>query len=908
LIRDKVIELTGKCGVIPVVLIITHRHGDFDALAASVAASKLYPESKVVMPEPVHNNVRSFINLYRDLLPLSEKVDINKAVDKIIVVDTNNRDRLGRFTVMLEKAQYIKVIDHHTGEQNLGAHDSVIEEVGSTTTLIVEELRKNDIAISDFEATLFLLGIYEDTGCLTYSITNRRDVEAAAYLWKNNIRHKMFQEYLRSPLSDAQKTLLEKLIRNSQLYEFKQRRILISTTILDEYVQGAASIIRLLDEIEEAGLTIVIVQMTGDVYLAARTQDTDLNLLELFAPFSVKGHLGAVSGYFKGVEAYQVKNRIVRFLEYFIPPAITAEQVASKPVLTVSGDATVLEADELLAEHSFKGCLVKEDGKIVGILSRKDLQKGIRNNLGHAPVKGFMKKDIISATPDEPLPAIRRMMVEHNIGRVPLITDDDNLVGIVTRSDILRYMNMLDRSGQLLKKEHQHLNASSPIFDLSATDETKKRKTLLAQINRKMPPHLKKMVLQVSQQARQENEKVYLVGGTIRDLLIDYPPANDLDLVIMGDGIEFAKKLHKLLGGEIRIHHHFGTASLQFENSIRLDMVTARKEFYNSPAAIPQVEKSSLKNDLFRRDFTINTMACSLNVENFGELIDYYNGQQDLENRIIKVLYKLSFVDDPLRILRAVRFEQRYEFSIGSESLDLIEKALEKKVFDKLSRQRLNQEMKLIYEEPDPLKSLQRFSELGLFKYLYPYVNAGKELWVRLERLGETYNWAANKEWHKKPDKELVYLCGMVYDLNSTDRSAIIRKLNLSRDKSTIINQACDEMPLSLKVISESDLTPSTIVGALEKLPLEAILLMHVIAEQKVVREHIKIYIENLRHVNPKINGGDLKKMGVQPGPKYAELINSLKKAMLDGEVRTPQEELDYVYAYLEAEKNREDS
>ncbi|MDZ4131664.1 MAG: DHH family phosphoesterase, partial [Dethiobacteria bacterium] len=276
-------------------VIITHENGDFDALAAVVAASKLYPDSAVLMPEPLQPNVRSFVNLYRDLLPLVDPKDVVTDIGTLIVIDTNRKERLGKWSNLVDEADHIIIYDHHPGEEDMDADLAVIEKVGAATTILLEIIISNKLAITDFEATLFALGIYEDTGCLTYDITTARDARAIAYLWGKGLSTKMIQDYLRSPLSDAQKNLLEKLLHSSELYELNQRRVLISATVLDEYVVGAAVLLQLLDEIEDAGLTIVIIQMTDSIYMAARTRDDDLNLLDLFATYDVKGYPAAVS-------------------------------------------------------------------------------------------------------------------------------------------------------------------------------------------------------------------------------------------------------------------------------------------------------------------------------------------------------------------------------------------------------------------------------------------------------------------------------------------------------------------------------------------------------------------------------------------------------------------------------------
>jgi len=888
-------------------LIITHENSDFDALAAVVAAAKLYPGSYVLLPEQLQPNVRSFVNLHRDLLPLIDPREIvDDNIDLLLIIDTNRRERLGKWEYMVDRAAHVYIYDHHPGDEDIDAEKSSIEAIGATTTILLEKLRKKKIKITEFEATLFALGIYEDTGCLTYEITTSRDARAVSYLWDADLSVSLLQEYLRSPLNDTQKRLLEKLIHSSELHELNRRRVLISSTSLNEYVVGASVLLQLLDEIEDAGMTIVIIRMTDSIYMAARSRDEDLNLLELLAPFDVRGYPAAVSTHFKGTNTEVVKEQVLAYLEENLPFSLTAGEVASRPVFSLDSDTSLDVADGLLVEHNFKGCPVMEKGRLVGIISRRDLQKGMRNELGHAPVKGFMTRQVITASPQDSLTELRRLMMEHNIGRVPIVDEMDKLGGIITRSDILRHLNYFDRHGHSLKKRSS-IDGSYERVDgeekLTGGDEL----NLLELVESGLSTEIKSLLRTISRLAERKNMEVYMVGGIIRDLLLRYPPEKDLDFVVIGDAIAFTYALQKISNGTVRHFDQFGTASLYMKDGTRLDFVTARREYYESPAALPRVESSGLKNDLFRRDFTINAMACSLDSENYGRLYDYFNGRKDLRNRLIRVLYELSFVDDPLRILRAVRFEQRYNFTIDEETLKLIEKAIDKKVLVKVSRQRINHELRIVFREPSPVRILKRFEQLGLIDLLYPGAKTDSETWLRLSSLEKLLRRAEEKGWQNKPDREMVYLSSLLYGLESAKRSAIIKKLNLSREKADAVKVACLEAPSVVEKLADEEHKPSTIVSLLQHLPAETIFLAYTLAGLKTIRSRLKLYLDQLQLVKPHLNGSDLKRIGLKPGPFYRRVMADLQKAVLDGELKTEEEEVAFVEKYMKEMKTGED-
>ncbi|HED24501.1 MAG TPA: CBS domain-containing protein, partial [Firmicutes bacterium] len=842
-------------------LIITHENSDFDALAAVIVAARLYPGSYVLLPEQLQPNVRSFVNLHRDLLPLIDPREIvDDHIDLLLVIDTNRLERLGKWDYLVDRAKHVIIYDHHPGDEDIEAEKASIEPIGATTTILLEKIRQEKIKITEFEATLFALGIYEDTGCLTYEITTSRDARAVSYLWDAGLNVRLLQEYLRSPLNETQKKLLEKLIHSSELHDLNRRRVLISSTSLNEYVVGASALLQLLDEIEDTGLTIVIIRMTDSIYMAARSRDEDLNLLELLGPFDVRGYPAAVSTHFRGTDTEALKKRVLAYLADNMPSSLTAGEVASQPVFTLSSDTSLDEADELLVEHGYKGCPVLEKGRLAGIISRRDLRKGMRSELGHAPVKGFMTRQVITASPLDTLTDLRRLMMEHNIGRVPIVDDQGRLSGIITRSDVLRHLNYFDRHGRSLK-ERKRITGSRGEGEAELT--TGEEINLSALLESELSADIQRLLNHISRLAEQKNMKVYLVGGIIRDLLLRYPPEKDLDFVVIGNAVAFTYALQKLDGGTVKHYDQFGTASLYMKDGTRLDFVTARREYYESPAALPRVESSGLKNDLFRRDFTINTMACSLDEESYGRLYDYFNGRQDLRKRLIRVLYEISFIDDPLRILRAIRFEQRYNFTIEAETLKLIEEAIDDQVLTRVSRQRLNHELRLVFKEPSPVRILKRFEQLKLLEIFYPGVRTGPETWRRLSSMEKLLRRAEEKGWHSQPDRELVYLSSLLCSLESAKRNAIIKKLNLSRERAAVVKGACREASTIVKKLEVEELEQSAVVSLLQDLPPETIFLAYTLAGQKKIRGRLRLYLDKLQLIKPHLNGSDLKRIGL---------------------------------------------
>jgi tRNA nucleotidyltransferase (CCA-adding enzyme) len=230
----------------------------------------------------------------------------------------------------------------------------------------------------------------------------------------------------------------------------------------------------------------------------------------------------------------------------------------------------------------------------------------------------------------------------------------------------------------------------------------------------KLPLPIVDLLRLAGKEAAKKGLKLYLVGGMVRDLLLDYPPDYDYDLVVIGDAGHFAALLQEQVGGQLTLYPRYLTATLKIDNDLKLDLVTARRESYHQPAASPRVEASDLKADLYRRDFTVNALACSLLPAEWGLLFDYYHGYEDLQQKMIRAFHPNSFIDDPLRLIRAIRFEQRYTFTIESQTLLYLMEAIKAEILNLVDTKRLAREVKSIYLEPDPPRVLERLQELGV--------------------------------------------------------------------------------------------------------------------------------------------------------------------------------------------------
>jgi tRNA nucleotidyltransferase (CCA-adding enzyme) len=477
-------------------------------------------------------------------------------------------------------------------------------------------------------------------------------------------------------------------------------------------------------------------------------------------------------------------------------------------------------------------------------------------------------------------------MVEYDIGRLPIV-EDGRLYGIVSRTDILRTLH-----GDQYPEDHEVLYSSDPAEEQNCLNLMQDR----------LPSRILSALRLAGQVAEELDCGVYCVGGFVRDLFLRLPNY-DVDLVAEGDGIQLASRLADRLGGKARIHERFKTAVITLPDGLKIDVATARTEYYEFPAALPRVERASIREDLYRRDFTINTLAVALNPDKFGELIDYFGGRKDLERGLIKILYNLSFVEDPTRILRAIRFEQRYKFNIEPDTLKFARDAIARRLLDKLSYARIIHELKLILDEKDPVPSLERMRDIGVWTYIFPEIDLNQVDWTELRRIpvinvwwNERYQMTGIQQW-------LIYLMLMVSRLEKEKALAALQRFFTSRKVMKSVEEAFQSHQLAEKFARQEELSPSFIDEHIGNWTQEGIInLLRCIKKEETWQQLVK-YLDIKDEIKLESSGRDLKDLGLEPGPHYSLILSDLYKMKLDGEIKTREEELDSLKNMIKEEK-----
>lgn len=866
-------------------IITSHNALDFDGLASMVAANKLYPGAIKVFSGTVSRNIKKFMALYKDLLLIRTPKDINlDLVKKMIIVDTASANRLARLKKLALNPNIERhVYDHHpSSADDVTATFKEIHMLGAATTILVEMIIERDIDISTFEATIFALGIYEDTGSLQFPSTTGRDARAVSYLIDKGANLAIVSEFMDHPFTVEQRELLQVLLTNAKYYDIKNFNIVISSSETPEFISGLDIVTYRLFEVENSDAIFTVSLMDGKIYIVARSRSNAIKVNDILKTLGGRGHDKAASAVVKNRTMEEVIADIINIMEDIINPGLIAADIMSSPVKTIPVSVSMEEAGSIMLRYGHTGMPVVDGQKTIGIISRRDVDKARIHGLGHAPVKGFMTSDVRFVLASTPVVEIQRLMIEEDIGRLPVM-EDGKLLGIVSRTDILRTFH-----GEDYPDDYETLYSA----DLMIQDN------FLNLINKRLPANIIDILRITGEIAEEMGTTVYCVGGFVRDLILDV--ANyDIDFVAEDNGEELARRLADRFDGKVRIHERFNTAMVVLPDGFKVDVATARTEYYEFPAALPTVEKSSIREDLYRRDFTINTLAICLNPDWFGDLLDIFGGQKDIQSRSIRVLYNFSFVEDPTRIMRAIRFETRYGFTIEPDTLRFAKDAIERRLLGELSYKRILQELILILDEQNPIYALQRMDEIGVWQYILPEVKLEEVDVNRLKRVAVIDAWF--KERYYKTDMRIwiVYMMLILSQLPKTMVDEIIERYHFDRNAELAIKELFN-IPKIVEFLEENlELKNSDIDKMLYNLQTEALIYLLLCISNEETWENVVTYLDAKEKVKIEINGHDLKALGIKQGPIYSELLDMIYQNKLNGEIFSKDDEVNMVLTWV---------
>jgi tRNA nucleotidyltransferase (CCA-adding enzyme) len=876
-------------------VILTHENADFDAVASLLGASKLFAAAQPVLSRRINRNGRDFLALYGAELPFIEADDIPRSakITRVILVDTQGLTTLRGMARDLQ----VDIIDHHPLDRDLPPTWSFSGELtGATTTLLIEEIAARSLALTTIEATLLLLGIYEDTGSLSYHATTARDMRAAAWLMEQGARLTVANQFLHHPLTPEQDKLYELLQAQSETLEIEGHTIIVAQAEAPGFSEEISTLAHKLRELLEPAALFVLVDIDKRVQLVARSDTDDVDVSAVAKQFGGGGHTRAAAALIRARSLQSVREKLLSLLPQVVRPSVTVAQVMSRGVQVLAPEDTVADAADRMRRTGHEGYPVVSEGRVLGLLTRREVDRALQFEMMDMPVSQVMKPGNVTVNSRDAAASLQQLMIESGWGQIPVI-EDNRIVGVVTRTDLITLWG--------------------------APPAPPHRNRVAALLEQALSTPVLALVRCISQQAQHMGAAPYFVGGPVRDLLLGQPIV-DVDMVIEGDAIALARRLAHDLGGRVRTHKRFGTAKWLLsprvwkkvaahvpdpgnELPLSVDFVTARTEFYTHPTALPQVERSSITQDLHRRDFTINTLAIHLDPRHWGELLDFYGGEADLRDGVIRVLHSLSFVDDPTRILRAARLESRMGFRLDSRSEALIADALP--LLKRVSGDRIRHELELIFRETEPERALRRLEELGVLNHIHPGLRCDRWLQAkyrairadqtepaRAEILGLSLGARSQDEvwnmetWDMQPqDNAYLHLALLTYRLNSEELEELIVRLKVRRNDAEDMRML-SKLKETLHQLGRAR-QPSAAYRLLRPYPSRVLAVAWIATDRKRIQRRLLRYQTHWRLVETELSGDDLTSMGLKPGPIFGRLLGTLHDARLDGKVSTREEE-----------------
>jgi tRNA nucleotidyltransferase (CCA-adding enzyme) len=861
-------------------VIVAHTNTDFDALAAMLAAAKLYPRARICLTGALNRNVREFCGLYADQLPITDAGLIEPAaVRRLIAIETLEPNRLGELGRLLERDD-VEVIsfDHHgAAEPNLPggrAVQRVTSEDGALTTLMLRILAERSLPVTPLEATVFALGIHEDTGSLTFTSSTSRDAEALAYCMRQGASGALIERFLHSPLSDTQRDLLARALVAAEPVDAGGVTVMVAALVAPEYVEEVAVVAHRYLEVTGCDAFVLLVGMEQRVFVIARSRSGALDVAAALEPVGGGGHGAAASAVLRDTDLATAREAVVAGVRAAGERSRTAHDVMSGPARWVDENGSVDEALRLCRRHGLPGVAVASGGHLVGSVSEADLRRAVGHELGHAPVKAVMTSGLAVVAEDAPLARVSALLAASPIGALPVVRagapldrpELDVVVGVVRRGDLRELWG----GSPPPAPPPAALNLSHRLQELGLDD-----------------------LLEHIQAVGTGYAGVYLVGGAVRDLLLRERTL-DIDIAVEGDGIAFAQELARRLGGHVRAHPKFRTAVVVAAEAdggegLRVDVASTRSEFYQAPAALPVVEHATLRSDLARRDFSMNAMAVSLHSEDLGELHDYFGGMRDLADRRVVVLHNLSFIEDPTRIFRALRYEARYGLRMDAHTYNLALACSQMDLVGDLSSARLRDELVLLLREPRIDHAVLRMQELGMGRAVHPRLTTGattrgllrsaENLWRRYSLAGEAPLWRLRMVWllrNLTPQEIIVWAQRMTF--RRDDTAVLERAMVVGRRLSQRLAAGMSEPDLHEAAAGE---------------PAEALLVAMILDEGGAVERRLAHYLAVTRWVHLVIGGRDLLTLGFEPGPRLGGVLRALLRMKASGLLPAREDELE---------------
>ncbi|NPA14458.1 MAG: CBS domain-containing protein [Aquificae bacterium] len=831
-------------------LVVLTDGADLDALSSALGVLKLYPNTYLLKPKKLSKSAARVFKDFSHLFKVLE--EIPPSVDRLILVDNHSLDRVEKIPF-----KRLVIFDHHTGKELKidTPYEGKIAPVGAATTLVVQELQKQEIPITPEEATVLAFGIYEDTGSFMHLGTQPEDLQAAAYLLSKGADLNLIKRYVEEPLSKEQIEVVYNLLRSIEYITTPEGfRIAVATFKGENYIPDFQQLVYQLKEFQNLDGFFIIFEGGGKTYVFGRANNEKFNAADVLKKLGGGGHPEASSLKVEGIPAQRIQKRLREILEGKLEN-LYVERFMSSPPLVIPISLSAKEALQKLVDFGFAAApVVDEEGRPLGVIYKKELLK-VLSHLPDAKVEDVYNPDIKVLHKKDTIWEAEEILSKFGKKLIPIVDDLGKVVGVITRIDIMR--NILE--------EIPH----------------PERKGKLA-----LPANIKEFARRVGVEAQKLGMKAYIVGGVVRDIILG-KPVWDLDIVVEGgNSIDLAKRLGEIYGVKVHPFEDFKTAHMKLGN-LKIEFATARRERYKKSGDYPQIEPASLKEDILRRDFTINTMAVALNPEEFETLIDYLGGYEDLEKGIIRALHSASFIEDPVRILRGLRFAGRFNFEIAKATRTQMKQAVALGLLKKAPKGRIANELRLAMREEHFPRILELYRKYKILEQILP--EGFQWSMVKLESLQRLQELLSKKLKHITTIPGWVLFLNLLLGLKKEDALKVLKELSAPSKVVEIYTQVKEKLAKIQNEVLKAQ-KPSDLVKALKPFHPETLLIVAA-RSQKPIEEAIVFYLEKLKDFKPKVEVDKYLKQGLK-GKELGEAIEKEKSQILDKTFNPQWEEL----------------
>ena len=745
----------------------------------------------------------------------------------------------------------------------------------SLTAWLVNRLRDNQLHFSSDDMQIFRLAVTEKTWAGLSGRVKSEDHKALAFLGRQAMSPGKIANTVVLGMHDGQTSLYRNMLKNIEDIQPGYWPVTLIAVRAGNHVQDIEPVVDTIWSDISPPILLLMLTFGNFTRVWCRSSVSQIDFRDIFADFRPTRLRNWVYFHFSGIGHEQNRSRVLQHLEKNLHPDLTAGDIMSASPQCIDWNASVRSAFDTMLKFNIMSLIVMQNSEFAGIVTRRDLDRALQMNLLDSEIGPYVPTSVPIVSPATPVRVLKNLMVRYNLTRLPVL-QDSKVVGIITTHELLRALP------DYLPLPHDFLPLAEQAT-LPAPGELEKLLKLVFSLR------IYHLLHRIGRFAEQKGVNAFAVGGFVRDLLLERQNF-DIDIVIIGDAMPFVVELSREFSCEYKVFDRFHTARIYLED-LKIDFSSARIEHYSDPGALPQIEFSGLSNDLYRRDFTINALALALNPEHYLELKDFFGGYNDLVNRRIRILHSFSFLEDPPRLFRAIRFAGRFNFALEQDTQRAFELAISREAPEKLSLKRIGAEISRCLNEDRPQQIVADLFSAGLMKYLSPeMIDADilpgrfkliKSLIRRFKPLGEEI------------DDEAIFWTGILSVIRNNNAEEILDNLGTNHSRRRLIVQALAAIKSVPAVVNKTDDSDAIgLFNLLHELSLETLLSLMAFSLDKRNARKILHFIMNLRAIRCGISGQDLIDSGVRPGPHMRHIFKHIIEQKLTGSHFTHEEEL----------------